>query len=702
MTASQTATSSHASSSHSNHTPPLSRLARIGAGLGLGLNKSSVSSATSRPIYNDEEDSDWYIPYNGPYEDPPKDFVVGVNAQDAAGKGKGKRREVRDSWADFLTNMQQADPFARDSNEPQTQVNGGPSGSSSARTRSQRSGSVSFPQQEDEHRGRTRSREFAGSPKYLESSVTSPVTPLVPRSRGHTFGHGSTHVHTRAPMPTFVSLGAGDVGIGESPVPVQRVSGQIYGHSHVPLHGHERHDYNNHHAHFAPDVTETQNRQPQSAHAMLQNPRGSHSSFWTFGAGGSRKSAPSIYSDSFSSKDKDKERPSAETIFIGSGGRPSTSTYQSQGTRTVANGNAQAQNGQAVQTGTRDRSATFGERSFVGDGGSPIVRPRANTAIPSSVVLPGVFSPPPAAFPQTTQLSQSTKGKQRLDVDQDYATVTGGGGPSSDQSHSSFSYHNHPYAVSYPSTAHREHSRIVQPPPPPSKKPMIRLAVPFLSPSKSNLPSHLRNSSSRLLKASVSTPNLRTAVNASGTQAASAGVTAGRGMGLGQRSGTGSGYSSPSASAKWLSAETWCDALIFPRPRFKMRGAAHQISPPSSPIKVPPSAGSEPSQNGSLTPPNTAALRKGSAGKNQVQVQGERKWPLMAPPSTAPPLLLSSSHSHLPIAKSEFGTSDKQNENESQPKKKNGESGSGLKPLRPKSFAMDDLALPSPVPSLAR
>ena len=726
MTFSQTATSSQASSSsHGNqHTPqPLSRLARFGAGLGFGPKSSSNlntnASNSSKLVYNEANESDWYIPYNGPYEVPPKDVVIGVGAEEglSAGKGKGKRREVRDSWTDFLTNLQQADPFARDGNVSQTQIEGvgvtNGNGNMGGRTRGQRSGSL---QQEDE-RGRTRSRAFSGSSgsKYpTDSSVLSPTSPLSPRPRGHTFGLGSSHTHARAPVPSFV----GDVGIGDTPVPVQRYNAQALSHGHgghglLNSLGHNHGYDRSPHAHFALDsTTELHDRQPHTANPVLQNPRASHSSFWTFGGGGSRKSAPSLYSGgSVSVKDKDREkdrdttRPSADTFFTG--GRPSTSTYQTYGT---AGRQPQGQNTAPVR---RDRSATFGDGTIPSGLGAnpPTVRPRANTALSPTTAPPNAYVFPPVRAPQSN-MSSNAKGKQRADVDRarDYGTDTFTGGPGSDQSHSTFSYHNHPYAVTYPSSGHREHSRFLQP-----KKPIINL-VPFLSPSKSHLPDHLRNSSSKMLKASVSTPNLRGAANsgAKGTGGRGFGPGASLGVGLNGRGSPrapGSGYSSPSAtgSPKWLSAETWCDALIFPRPRFRMRGTAHIISPPASPTKnfagTGTGTGTGYASGDSPTPPNTAPLKRGATKKSQTQVQPpevqERKWPLLAPPTSDPPLFLPSSQSQPRggPATSEFGGEPEKQQQKGSPSKGKSKE---LRPPRPKSFAMDDLALPSPVPSLAR
>ncbi|TFK19351.1 hypothetical protein FA15DRAFT_760094 [Coprinopsis marcescibilis] len=50
-------------------------------------------------------------------------------------------------------------------------------------------------------------------------------------------------------------------------------------------------------------------------------------------------------------------------------------------------------------------------------------------------------------------------------------------------------------------------------------------------------------------------------------------------------------YAPPSMKDRWLSAETWCDAILFPRPRFKVRehigntgSTGRIVSPPDSPV----------------------------------------------------------------------------------------------------------------------
>ncbi|KAF9027098.1 hypothetical protein BDZ89DRAFT_1160919 [Hymenopellis radicata] len=121
--------------------------------------------------------------------------------------------------------------------------------------------------------------------------------------------------------------------------------------------------------------------------------------------------------------------------------------------------------------------------------------------------------------------------------------------------------------------------------------------------------------------------------------------------------------SKPSSSMKsrdrWLSPETWCDALFLPRPRFKVKedGSINYgkrvVSPPGSPVVT------------SFTPADMMS-RVVAHSRSMVDLQ-PRQDP--GPSTYIPRDLLLSNSARAP---------------------------------RPKSFALDDLALPSPVPSLSR
>ncbi|CAK5275394.1 unnamed protein product [Mycena citricolor] len=151
----------------------------------------------------------------------------------------------------------------------------------------------------------------------------------------------------------------------------------------------------------------------------------------------------------------------------------------------------------------------------------------------------------------------------------------------------------------------------------------------------------------RMLKNSTSTPNLRS----------------------GSRSPNRLRKPGPPSKLKdrWLSPETWCDAVMFPRPRLKIEGLnGRVVSPPGSPV----SGGFDAHEN-HYKPPgiasrvlahsrSIASLRSSEAGPST-----RRNEPPVLPPIVVSPTRLE-------------------------------------RPPRPKSFALDDLALPSPVPSLAR
>ncbi|KAI5120060.1 hypothetical protein M0805_007810 [Coniferiporia weirii] len=559
-----------AAATTSSQSTSFSRLARLGAGLGLRANAHPGTSQQRQ--HSDASDSEWYIPYNGPYEQP-------QDAGTASGR-RGDRWEDRDGtgdgWDELIAGGD-PDPFGRGYGEL---GHGGAGASTSGHGHTQESSFY------DEERGRTRSRAFSASSKYSESIATvgsaaerqsralvSPaVSSVSPRLRGS----------VRGPVSAFPGHAANGVGIGESPVPVQRAYQQSHpsGYASGSGHGHEPEER-------AP---------PVSAPAQ----RDSLASFWTFGRTTSRKS-------SSLSGHPAGGRPSVETQQSG----PSTGTRQAtQATTTM-----------------RDRSATIAERPQTGGEALNVrpARPRANTTAPPVVSV----SPPALIAPSSHQQrpEASSSGAERL----------------------SPSYERHPYAAAFPPTGHREHSRILQPSP--KRTSILNINVPFLSSSKSL--ASLRGTSNRL-KGSASTPDLR------GSPIKNA-----------NRKTPSSPSTKSGAGTKWLSAETWCDALLFPRPRFRLR-TAHVISPPMSPV-----------QN---TPPHSAPPQGRSPKKGLLATVGSRdgQKDLLVPPSA--PAILFPAQKSLPPApvQPEAGPSDKP-----------------LRPPRPKSFALDDLALPSPVPSLA-
>ncbi|KAJ2928231.1 hypothetical protein H1R20_g8844, partial [Candolleomyces eurysporus] len=117
-------------------------------------------------------------------------------------------------------------------------------------------------------------------------------------------------------------------------------------------------------------------------------------------------------------------------------------------------------------------------------------------------------------------------------------------------------------------------------------------------------------------------------------------------------------YTPPRGIERWLSAETWCDAILFPRPRLKIKEerSPRIISPPGSPLDADQSSKNSTAAVTSRVLAHSQSLVNLSASKKQAVQE-----PLLAPPARA-----------------------------------------GEKAPRPKSFALDDLALIKPVLSLER
>ncbi|KAJ3725935.1 hypothetical protein EV361DRAFT_814311 [Lentinula raphanica] len=135
----------------------------------------------------------------------------------------------------------------------------------------------------------------------------------------------------------------------------------------------------------------------------------------------------------------------------------------------------------------------------------------------------------------------------------------------------------------------------------------------------------------------------------------------------------------PKGKDKWLSAETWCDALLFPRPRFKLKqdkdaselaqsGNVRIVSPPGSPVL------GYFSHTSTTQPSMTSRVLAHS--RSMVDINQP-----VAGSSTQPGITAHPPSDSLQIPSSPNQTS---------------------RAPRPRSWAKDDLALPSPVPSLAR
>ncbi|KAL5481095.1 hypothetical protein ACEPAI_10036 [Sanghuangporus weigelae] len=567
----------------------LSRLARLKANLGL-KQLSHAGSARQNRRYTDANETEWYIPYNGPYEQP------------RGTVGMGKVRERRDSWADIVASGERVhDPFF----ERDITVSGHGGASTSGHGHdfaysSSAHGHVSSSRVIEEQ---VRGRQMSLASKYSESLAS--LGGGERRSQVAASPLTSPISSRRKPLPAFLDLDAVGVGIGESPMPIQRV-----GHSSNSGHGHDPHEYSQAHA------------WPSSASAPAAATRDSTSSFWTFGRPSNKRNPPVNVSIT---------RPSVDS-------RPSTSTHQNMAPGPVT---------------VRDRSATV--TGHVGElSNARPSRLRANTSVSQATPAPG---------PSVTREASDQPTYHRQYVDDR---------PEPDRIGSPL-YQRHPYATAVSPTGHRLHSQLM---PSAEKKqtaaqrrsPFPIINAPFLSTSKSF--SSLRNTAKNL-KTSVSTPNLR-----------------GERPRGGQASG-GSSVNSPgtqsvaSSGPKWLSPETWCDALLFPRPRFRLR-SAHAISPPTSPLGVtPPYSAPAQTQYQSRTLKRSLVNRKSSPDLHNGPHAPSSAPPIVTHPNPEPPPQPSQAPAWT-LAQPEAGPSQKP-----------------LRPPRPKSFAQDDLALPSPVPSLA-
>lgn len=202
--------------------------------------------------------------------------------------------------------------------------------------------------------------------------------------------------------------------------------------------------------------------------------------------------------------------------------------------------------------------------------------------------------------------------------------------PSVDEQASSHSRSNsvavrqrHPYATAYP--------RLGQPSPIQTNSRSQKSDHHVKSPKE--VPAHLKPSSrASLLKASVSTPDLRSASRQPAMYV--------------------------KTKTRWLSAETWCDAFMFPRPRFLLRHLGEGSTAPKRRLVSPAgsiiSEGMEPStEPKSLKTSRSIPELRISKFSKEVPTRIDRNDAPRSPPTA-----------------------------------------------RPRSFALDDLALPSPIPSL--
>ena len=175
------------------------------------------------------------------------------------------------------------------------------------------------------------------------------------------------------------------------------------------------------------------------------------------------------------------------------------------------------------------------------------------------------------------------------------------------------------------------------------------------------------------LKNSVSTPNLRSASRSP------------------------QGQSQPKSKDHWLSAVTWCDALIFPRPRLIIReegeflhdGSGMIVSPPDSPLRDAGGNTGEEVEKRQLQQGMESRVLAHSRSLADIANVAETSSPGAGPSTPSKRVLTRTRGATLPSRPKTAPT----------PNKSQGE---GIPDRKRMSFAQDDLALPSPVPSLAR
>ncbi|KAF9542533.1 hypothetical protein CPC08DRAFT_770399 [Agrocybe pediades] len=178
-----------------------------------------------------------------------------------------------------------------------------------------------------------------------------------------------------------------------------------------------------------------------------------------------------------------------------------------------------------------------------------------------------------------------------------------------------------------------------------------------------------------------------------------------------------------SESERWLSAQTWCDALIFPRPRLRVKSAgasnsSSSLTGPTSPGGADPHLRGKDKGKGGwkwkgvVSPPATPVADDvgGGAGDyvgvkqdygaregNLREGGGKGKGPEMREGQAVMSRVLAHSRSLVDLSLRKGVSGGDGTGVEAMP----GVGSGGGKGERPKSFAQDDLALLSPVPSLA-
>ncbi|KAL4266842.1 hypothetical protein AB1N83_002726 [Pleurotus pulmonarius] len=163
----------------------------------------------------------------------------------------------------------------------------------------------------------------------------------------------------------------------------------------------------------------------------------------------------------------------------------------------------------------------------------------------------------------------------------------------------------------------------------------------------------------------------------------------------------------PRGLDRWLSAETWCDALFLPKPRLRLRGDDPYSEKGES--IVAPSSGSRRITLESRVLAHSRSLADLRLGhqesamvdrKGKERMTGGRPATADASGSRARGLTLPSSSARPATANPITGAKVETSHPMPAPAVVIIKPNTNAKPSRPKSWALDDLALPSPVPSL--
>lgn len=156
------------------------------------------------------------------------------------------------------------------------------------------------------------------------------------------------------------------------------------------------------------------------------------------------------------------------------------------------------------------------------------------------------------------------------------------------------------------------------------------------------------------------------------------------------------------ARDRWFSAETWCDAILFPKPRFKIKEegqfSRRIVSPPGSPLLP-----NEKLGQGAESHPSRALAHSRSMAEMRTTKEGEASASTIPPERQRPPdIHLDVHHTNAPAHDGPSGPEPLHHGGaEISSKAAADKRRNELHLPRPRSFALDDLALPSPIPSLS-